>query len=396
VIRRLARLAAAFVGFGALVLCTAALGDGTTGPSGSTGTTGASGVSGASGTTGTSGLTAGATGQAPTRAQRLLLPPANDVFTGLSGVDAGAFQNETGKHPAVFGVFITWGDNFSWAFNDANSEHSRLMLHISTSEGYGAKQMITPEGIADGSGDAYLLSLTAAIAAHKAPVYIRLLAEMNNANNAYSADNPDGSSRGPAYSQQEFKQAWRRVVTIMRGGPVGVIDAKLTKLHLPPVQGAAPTAAIPVAPIAFVWVPETAGTPNIPSESAAAYWPGSAYVDWVGTDFYSKFPNFPGLVAFYNEFKHKPFVFAEWAMWDTNSAAFVQEFYSFINTHKRVKMILYNEGFGPTSQLLLAKYPAAAAEIHKQQTNSRYLAYAPEWQPTLVAAPRHSARMYHR
>jgi hypothetical protein len=310
------------------------------------------------------------------------------VFTGLSGVDAGPFASETGKHPAVFGVFITWGENFQWAFNDANSEHSRLMLHISTTQGYGAREHITPQGIASGSGDAYLLSLSAAIARHGAPVYIRLLPEMNNANNAYSADNANGTSRGPAYSQQMFKQAWRRVVTIMRGGPVSTIDAKLASLHLTPVEGVAATASVPVSPIAFVWVPETAGTPNIPSESAAAYWPGSAYVDWVGTDFYSKFPNFPGLVTFYNEFRGKPFVFAEWAMWDTNSAAFVQQFFNFIKTHKRVKMILYNEGFGASSPLLLAKYPAAAAAIHKVELGPRYLGYAPEWQPTLVAAPR--------
>jgi hypothetical protein len=216
--------------------------------------------------------------------------------------------------------------------------------------------------------------------------------EMNNSNNAYSADNSDGSSRGPAYSQREFKQAWRRVVTIMRGGPVSTIDSKLTALHLPTLQGAATTTTLPVSPIAFAWVPETAGTPNVPSERPAAYWPGSAYVDWVGTDFYSKFPNFPGLVRFYNAFRRKPFVFGEWAMWDTNSAAFVKQFFRFIKTHKRVKMMLYNEGFGASSPLLLSKYPAAATAIHKVETPARYLPYAPEWQTALIATHHHHHR----
>jgi hypothetical protein len=162
---------------------------------------------------------------------------------------------------------------------------------------------------------------------------------------------------------------------------VSVIDAKLATLHLPAVQGISASASLPVSPIAFIWCPETAGTPNVPSESAASYWPGKAYVDWVGTDFYSQFPNFAGLQHFYKEFRGKPFVFAEWAMWDTDSPAFVDEFFSFVNTHKRVKMILYNEGYGPTSPLLLSKYPAAAAAIRDQVAGARFLAYSPPFQP---------------
>jgi len=64
-------------------------------------------------------------------------------------------------------------------------------------------------------------------------------------------------------------------------------------------------------------------------------------------------------------------------MWNTDSSAFVQEFFNFIKTHKRVKMILYNNGYTASSPLLLSKYPAAAAEIHKQVAATRYLGYAP-------------------
>jgi hypothetical protein len=328
--------------------------------------TGLSGTTSSSGTTGVSNL---------------LLPPAGDVLTGISGDDATQYADETGKHPAVFGSFVTWGHSFDWAFSDAEGTHALVMLHISTTMGTGAPQTIDPQGIADGSGDGYLLSLAAMIAKHGAPVYIRLLPEMNNANNAYSADNLDGSPRGAAYSHHTFKEAWRRVVTILRGGAVSTIDAKLAALHLPPVQGIPASASIPSSPVAFVWCPETAGTPNVASESAASYWPGKTYVDWVGTDFYSQFPNFAGLRRFYHRFRGKPFVFAEWAMWKTDSAAFVNEFFSFVNTHRRVKMILYNEGYGPSSPLLLSKYPAAAAAIRQQVALPRFLAYAPALQP---------------
>ena len=213
------------------------------------GASGSSGASGASGGTGPSGATAASL------YPKLLTPPAGDVFTGLSGIDPGSFQSETGKHPAVYGFFITWAQNFQWAFNGANAEHSRLMLHISTSAGYGAYQEITPAGIADGSGDGYILALQAQITKHNAPVYIRLLPEMNNANNAYSADNADGSSRGPDYSHKAFIAAWRRTVLIMRGGPVATIDAKLKALRLPPLQGRPQSDTLPKFLWRHAWLP---------------------------------------------------------------------------------------------------------------------------------------------
>jgi hypothetical protein len=333
--------------------------------------TSATGPSGATGTTTTASL---------------LLPAPGDVFTGISGDDATQYADETGKHPAVFGSFITWGHPFNWAFGDAAGTHARVMLHISTTMGADGAQAITPAGIAAGDGDGYLLSLSDAIAKHGNPVYIRLLPEMNNANNAYSADTMGGSPRGAAYSHKAFIAAWRRVVTIMRGGSVSAINAKLATLDQPPVKGIAATGTIAVSPIAFVWCPETAGTPNVASESAASYWPGSAYVDWVGTDFYSAFPNFAGLQRFYKEFPGKPFVFAEWAMWQNDSASFVDDFFSFIKRHPRVKMILYNQGYGSSSPLRLSKYPAAQSAIRAEVASARYLGYTPEWQPRTLGS----------
>jgi hypothetical protein len=337
------------------------------------------GVAFAEGTTGASGATG------PVARSGLLLPPAGDVFSGISGDDATQFTDETGKHPAVFGSFITWGHTVNWAFGDADGTRARTMLHISTTMG-GGPGGLSPQEIAQGSGDGWLLSLAATIAEQDRPVYIRLLPEMNNANNPYSDDNLSGVSRGPAYSASQFKRAWRRSVIILRGGAVATIDQELAALHLPPVQGASQGATIPTSQINFVWCPETAGTPNVPSEAAKAYWPGSAYVDWVGTDFYSAFPNFAGLRAFYREFRGKPFVFAEWAMWQSDSAGFVDQFFHWINAHRRVRMILYNEGYGSTSQLLLAKYPAAIGAIRTQLAAPRYLGYTQEWQPRTLGA----------
>jgi hypothetical protein len=90
----------------------------------------------------------------------LRLPPGHGVFTGLSGGSYSAFESEVGKHAAVNGVFVTWGRTFEGAFGEAHFNHARLMLHISTAQGYGAPEQITPRGIAQGAGDGYLLSLS--------------------------------------------------------------------------------------------------------------------------------------------------------------------------------------------------------------------------------------------
>jgi hypothetical protein len=300
---------------------------------------------------------------------RSLTPAPGFVYTGESSGRGIAFAKESGKQPAVFGEFVTWGQSLHFAFDSAIADHARLMLHISTSPGIGARAVITPAGIADGSGDAFLLDLSAEIAQYGDPVYVRLLPEMNNANNAYSGFNADGSARGADYSPETFKQAWRRVVLILRGGRTSAIDRRLATLGLPPIQGTT-RATIPRSAIAFVWTPETEGTPNVPQQAAASYYPGDQYVDWVGTDFYSRFPNFAGLDAFYAQYPTKPFVFAEWALWGDDSAAFVSQFFAFVNGHRRVQMILYNDG-GPFN---LADYPLARVAIRDSIFPSRFLA----------------------
>ncbi len=333
----------------------------------------------ATGVIGGVGLTAiaGAAGARPAAVSAsALAPPAGSVLTGLSVAPVGPFESAVGKHPAVFGEFVGWGQSIHFAFNAAAAVHARLMLHIGT--GPAGHGVITPEQIAQGNGDGYLMTLSQLIASRGKPVYIRLLPEMNNANNAYCAVNIDGSSRGPAYSPAQFIAAWRRVVTVLRGGPVATIDAKLAALGQPALRGVAAGGSVAQSPIAFVWTPETAGTPNIASNSAATYYPGNAYVDWVGTDFYSRFPNFTGLDSFYKEFPGKPFAFGEWALWGGDDPTFVDQFFAWVNSHKRVQMMLYNQGYITNGPLRLNEDPLSTAAIRTLIAPSRYLGYAPQ------------------
>jgi hypothetical protein len=310
-----------------------------------------------------------------------LLPAPGLVYTGLSAGPPGPFASEVGKHGAVYGEFVTWGQSIHWAFDDAAAAHARLMLHISTTQGYGARQTITPQAIANGDGDAYLVSLSRLIASYRRPVYVRLFSEMDNANNAYSAFNLDGSSRGPAYSTAEFIAAWRRVVTVLRGGPVATIDAQLVALGQARLHGVPAATELATPPVSFVWCPQVAGLPAVAGNSPADYYPGDRYVDWVGTDFYSKFPNFPGLDAFYAEYPSKPFAFGEWAIWGGDNPAWVQELFSWVDAHQRVRMMLYNDGYITNGPFRLNEDPASTVAIRQALAPSRFLAYTPEWRP---------------
>jgi hypothetical protein len=310
---------------------------------------------------------------APSAKAASLVPPAGQVLTGLSGgYSLSPFAGQVGKKPAVLGIFVTWGSLGEYVFDTPQQAGAKLMIHVSTTNGYGAPEQITPLGIAKGKGDGYLLRMNRRIAAYGEPTYVRLLAEMNQVNNAYAAFNRDGSSRGPSHSTGAFRNAWRRSALILRGGEVDRINARLARLRLPALRGAPAGEELPRPELAMAWVPQTRGTPDIPANMPAAYWPGGAFVDWVGTDFYSKFPRFDWLEQFHDRFQGKPFMFGEWALWDRDDAGFVRRLFGWINDHPRVRMVVYNQGGLANGPFRLNRYPKAKNELREQLSKPRY------------------------
>jgi hypothetical protein len=309
------------------------------------------------------------------------LPPAGTVFAGVaSGDDVADFEQRTGTHPAVWQQWIQWGKPFAYAFDRARGARARLMLHVSTAAGQNRSGSISPGAIARGDGDAYLLSLNAAMAAQGAPVYVRLMGEMNNCDLAYSAYNCNGSRRSPDFSSARFVQAWRRMVLVLRGGDVAALNARLAALRLPPVRGAAGT--LPAPQVAFVWSPMTGGSPMISALAPERYWPGGAYVDWIGTSFYSKFPNFRFLEPYYAHFAaryRKPFVFAEWGMWGADRPGFVRDLFAWVGRHPGVRMMVYNQGAPSPGLFRLGRYPRAAAVVRSSLASPRFAQVAPEF-----------------
>ena len=272
------------------------------------------------------------------------LPPKGQVWHGVAGghtVDL--FERQTGKTPAVFQLFVAW-DNADWAFRKARAQDGRLMLHLSTYSGPGTRERITPRQIAQGRGDAFLRRLNRQILDHGGPVYLRLMAEMNGHWNPYAAFDASGRAR-PGHSTRDFRRAWRRIARIVRSGG---------------------------APVSLMWVPQVAGAPDTRANAPRAYWPGSRYVDWVGTDFYSKFPNWSGLDRFHRAFRGKPFVFGEYAVWGRDDPAFVRRLFAWSRARRNVRMLVYNHGVNPVGPFRLRRYPRSRDALRALLRSSRY------------------------
>lgn len=302
-------------------------------------------------------------------------PPAGRIFQGVASKPVSAYSSQTGKHAAVYQEFVAWGQWLPTITADAKVNRSRLMMMVSTQ--FGSKNMISPEGLATGAGDQWLIGLNQALATSGNITYLRLMAEMNNCNNAYAADNCDGSSRGPQYSSAAFKQAWRRAALIMRGGIVSLIDRRLAALDLPALRTS--LRYLPTPKVAMVWVPMVGGSPDVPALEPSAYFPGREWVDWVGTDFYSRYPNWTGLSSFYAAYAHvAPFAFGEYAIWDGDNPGWAHTLFSWVGSHPRTQMMVYNDA---SPDFYLSQFPSSASVIRGALASPKFLAYAPEWAP---------------
>jgi hypothetical protein len=311
------------------------------------------------------------------------LPPGGKVWNGLTaGFDADDFERRAGKHPAVWQHFIAWGGSYQFTIDNSRGANARLMYHLGTSKGQNLPERLSPGDIARGQGDGFVIGLTRDIAAVGNPAYMRLMGEMNNCNNPYAAYSCGGGKRDADHSAKTWIKAWKRVYLLMHGGEVAAINAKLERLGLPAVQGDAQT--IPAAQIAFVWAPMTGGAPNISALAPRRYWPGRKWVDWVGTSFYSRFPNFSGLDRFYKDFalgERKPFAIAEWAIWGSDAPSFATQLFGWIASHGKVRMVQYNQGAEAGGIFRLSNYPASARVVRRKLAHPRYVGYAPEHQP---------------
>jgi hypothetical protein len=322
---------------------------------------------------------------APAGAAMSLVPPKPDVLLGVSDrgttAEYNAFTELTGKHAALLETFHPWGNNLNEAYERWRETQTRPVLAISTQDDQTLAEIITPEQIALGAGDDYLLQINDFFATHNLPAYIRPLGEPNRCLNAWSGVECDGTLKGGEHSAFWYKMAFRRIVAITRGGQtLEGLDATLAELGLPPLhrtKGENPE-VLPAAPVSIIWSPLPAGSPRVKGNFPGNYWPGSKWVDWVGTDFYAKYPVWDDLNHFYagKQWKRKPVAITEWAVQEKDEPRFAKQLVSWITTHKRVQMFNYYQGFGPGNPYELGLYPRTAATLRKKIRRANFLDYA--------------------
>jgi len=316
---------------------------------------------------------------------RSLVPPAPSVFFGVSDQGATADYDEfatlLNKHPALLETFHPWGNNLNKAYERWRETETRPILHISTADDQTLAELITPEQIALGYGDDYLLQINRFFATHGVLGYIRPLGEPNRCLNVWSAVNCDGSQKGGEHTTGWYKQAFRRIATIVRGdGTLEEIDATLAAIGLPPVnrtKGPNPT-SLPEAPVSIIWSPLPAGSPRVKGNFPGNYWPGRRWVDWVGTDFYSQYPYWKDLNRFYagKFWRGMPFSLSEWGVFGEDEPRFVKQLVAWTAKRTRVRMFVYYDGFGPGQNPYdLRLYPRTTNTLRLKARRPTFLQY---------------------
>jgi len=326
-----------------------------------------------------------------------LAPPKPDVLFGVSDrgttQDFEEFAGLVGKHPALLETFHAWGNNLNGAYERWRETATRPILHISTSDDQTLAELITPEQIALGAGDDYLLQLNDFFAKRGLPAYLRPLGEPNRCLNAWSAFECDGTAKDEEHSSYWYKQAFRRIVAIVRGGgSLEQIDGSLAAIGLPPLnrtKGPNPS-SLAAAPVSIVWSPLPAGAPRVAGNFPGNFWPGARWVDWVGTDFYSEYPVWKDLNRFYaaKRWRRKPFSITEWAVSGEDEPRFAKQLISWTAKRPRVRMLVYYDGFGPTENPYdLRLYPRTANTLRLKARRPNFLEYAEYNAGTLPPLP---------
>ena len=327
-----------------------------------------------------------------------LVPPKPSVLLGVSDrgttTEFNEFAGLIGKHPALLETFHPWGNSLNQAYERWRETATRPILHISTADDQTLQELITPAQIALGYGDNYLLQLNDFFAKHGLPAYIRPLGEPNRCLNPWTAVNCNGTQRGGEHTTGWYKQAFRRISLIVKGGmTLEQMNVTLAEIGLPPVnrtKGPPPT-TLPVAPVSIIWSPLPGGSPRVKGNYPGNYWPGSRWVDWVGTDFYSQYPVWTDLNRFYagKQWKRKPFGIAEWGVYGTDEPRFAKQLVAWTAKRQRVRMFVYYTGFGTPAENTydLGHYPRAANTLRLKVRRPNFLSYAEYNAGTLPPLP---------
>ena len=127
----------------------------------------------------------------------------------------------------------------------------------------------------------------------------------------------------------------------------------------------------------MIWSTLPAGSPTVPENRPRHFYPGSDYVDWVGTDFYSDNQDWKALTGLYNRFSGKPFSLPEFGVSSGDDPAYVRRLMVWVRRHPRCKMLVYYQDFGATSSYRIQNYPASLAALRNAIHRPVFPPFAP-------------------
>ena len=263
-------------------------------------------------------------------------PPAGSIYLGVStDVDRlDTFDSAAGitGHPALFGRWTTPDGAFQPILDQTvNRPGLAPIIHWNLPlDGY---------QVTSGRQDAYLGAQAKAVKAYAKPTFIRLDWEFNA--ETYPRWNM------PAVSAAQYIASWRHVVSMFSDVPN----------------------------VAFVWSPTTWPGPG--GNRVAAWWPGDAFVDWVGLDAYPQRagadyllhgPDGMDDMAAFAGRHHKPLMLAEWApdLPHPDQTAAVALIFDWAASHKDVQALVYFDFVTQGKDYTLAHHPVGAAEFRRR------------------------------
>lgn len=263
---------------------------------------------------------------------------ARPILGTYGGIDR--FQAQTGQRSRTGHVILGWGQVPTAPLLARLGEIPMLGFDM----GGPGRRSITPRQVALGAGDDFLFALNAVAAARSGPIYLRPYAEMNGHWNPYCAYTASGRLKGPSHSTRMFRKAFARTYLILHGGPRDRMNARLRRLGLPGVARDLPENPMPR--VRVIWNPQGYGSPDLPGNSAQAYYPGDAFVDVVGNDLYyiRGKAEWAANERLYAAHPTKPYAIPEWGLWGLDAPSFVSRMATFVRTHRRVELISWFNG----------------------------------------------------
>jgi len=210
---------------------------------------------------------------------------------------------------------------------------------------------VTALQITSGTQDGTIRKMAASVKALKAPVLLRF---------AYEMDQPPGEPRYIG-TPTNFIAAWRRVHGIF--------------------------ASAGVTNVSWVWCGVAERFRSTSTIHSQDFYPGDAYVDWIGADVYNMYPDTPNWAGYYPlpgttrpgkmdapaafaASRHKPALVGETAtMEDANvpgrKAAWINDAHSWIKAHPNVKAVAYFDSISPRGRDFRVTTSASAFSAFK-------------------------------